>query len=190
MIIFALVLFISLYILNLPYFIGLIIVLFGLIFYFSNHRSFTHSLIGIILLSFLNIVFLYLASKLLNIFNITNSYLIIAILIALLSFLFLNKKLLFIFLPTFFISLLFLNNLDVNFFKLFLGVFLGSLSHLILDSFTLNGIRLFTPLSSKRVYKKFGIISVSVLLVLSLYFNKNLLLGYFMMLIHVIFPYF
>ena len=46
-IILGLVVFISLYILKLPYYIGLIIVFLGAVFYFSEHRSFTHSIFGV-----------------------------------------------------------------------------------------------------------------------------------------------
>ncbi|MGL6298961.1 MAG: metal-dependent hydrolase [Methanobacteriaceae archaeon] len=55
-----------LYILSLPYIIGLIIVLIGLIFYFSNHRGFTHSLLGTVLLTLLLTVLIALSFILLN----------------------------------------------------------------------------------------------------------------------------
>ena len=47
LIILGLVLFIVLYFLKLPCFIGLILVYFGITFYFSEHRSFTHSLFAV-----------------------------------------------------------------------------------------------------------------------------------------------
>ena len=50
-IILGLVVFISLYILKLPYYVGLIIVFLGVTFYFSQHRSFTHSIFGILTLT-------------------------------------------------------------------------------------------------------------------------------------------
>lgn len=50
-IILGLLVFISLYVLKLPYFIGLIIVFVGVTFYFSEHRSFTHSIPGTIILA-------------------------------------------------------------------------------------------------------------------------------------------
>ena len=51
MIILGLIVFISLYILKLPYYLGLIIVFLGTVFYFSQHRSFTHSIFGVLTLT-------------------------------------------------------------------------------------------------------------------------------------------
>ncbi len=73
-----------------------------------------------------------------NITIIPTSYLFMAILIALLSFLFLNKKLLLIFLPLFFISLFLFGTLTVNYIEIAIGLFLGLLSHIILDAFFLH----------------------------------------------------
>lgn len=105
-----------LYILSLPYIIGLIIVLIGLIFYFSNHRGFTHSLVGTLLLTALltllmGLSFILINSILLNILlalhtststnisiflvgklNIANSISIFTILVTL-GVLSINKKL-------------------------------------------------------------------------------------------------
>ena len=51
LIILGLLIFIALYILKLPYYLGILICLLGLIFYFSSHRGFTHSIFGILLIS-------------------------------------------------------------------------------------------------------------------------------------------
>ena len=102
-IILGLIVFISLYILKLPYYIGLIIVFLGVTFYFSEHRSFTHSIFGVLTLTAAVALVLIWASQLiLEVTVIDNQYLMMAILIALLSFLFLNRKLLMVFLPLFF----------------------------------------------------------------------------------------
>lgn len=102
-IILGLVVFISLYILKLPYYIGLIIVFLGAVFYFSEHRSFTHSIFGVLTLTSAVSLILIWAYELVSAVTILNNhYLLMAILIVLLSFLFLNKKLLMIFIPLFF----------------------------------------------------------------------------------------
>ena len=104
MIILGLVVFISLYILKLPYYIGLIIVFLGITFYFSEHRSFTHSIFGVLTLASAVALILIWGSQLVNLVTILdNHYLLMAILIAILSFLFLNKKVLMVFIPLFFI---------------------------------------------------------------------------------------
>ena len=93
MIILGLIVFISLYILKLPYYIGLMIVFLGVTFYFSEHRSFTHSIFGVLTLTSAVSLILIWGSQLADAVTvIDNHYLLMAILIALLSFLFLKKK--------------------------------------------------------------------------------------------------
>ena len=112
MIILGLVLFILLYILKLPYYLGLIIVFLGVTFYFSEHRSFTHSIFGVLVLtSAVSLMLIWAYQLVTSVTILDNQYLIFAVLTVLLSFLFLNKRLLMIFLPLFFVSLFFINNI-------------------------------------------------------------------------------
>ena len=180
MIILGLVIFISLYILNLPYYIGLIIVFLGVIFYFSEHRSFTHSIFGVMTLtSAVSLILIWGVQLICEVTVFDNQYLIMAILIALLSFLFLNKNLLMIFLPLFFIGLFIIPVIEVSYIEIVLSLFLGLLSHIILDSFTPAGIKLFAPLSSKKVYRKFGISMIFLLIVLAAVYHFPLFLNLF-----------
>ncbi|WP_299522117.1 metal-dependent hydrolase [uncultured Methanobrevibacter sp.] len=173
MIILGLIVFISLYILKLPYYLGLIIVFLGTVFYFSQHRSFTHSIFGVLTLTAaVSLILIWAYEILMNITVISTSYLFMAILIALLSFLFLNKKLILIFLPLFFISLFFFGTLTINYVEVAIGLFLGLLSHIVLDSFSPAGIKLFAPLSSKKYHKKFGIVVIVILFVLAIYLRR------------------
>lgn len=173
MIILGLIVFISLYILKLPYYLGLIIVFLGTVFYFSQHRSFTHSIFGVLTLTAtVSLILIWAYEILMDITIIPTSYLFMAILIALLSFLFLNKKLLLIFLPLFFISLFLFGTLTVNYVEIAVGLFLGLLSHIVLDSFSPSGIKLFVPLSSKKSHKQFGTLSIVLLLILAIYLRR------------------
>ena len=108
-----------------------------------------------------------------------NSYFIMAVLIALLSFLFLNRKLLMVFLPLFFVSLFLINNLAVTYIEIILALFLGLFSHVVMDSFTPSGIKIFAPLSSKKVYKQFGLISVFLLILLAIVYHVPFLFTLF-----------
>lgn len=172
LIILGLIVFISLYILKLPYLIGLIIVFLGTCFYFSEHRSFTHSIFGVIILtSAVSLILIWAFQLVIGITNLQNYYLVTAILIALLSFLFLNKKLLLIFLPLFFISLFILNTGNISYIEIVLSLFLGLFSHIVLDSFTPAGIKIFAPVSSKKVYKNFGKVSILILIVLAMIYH-------------------
>ncbi|MCL2687090.1 MAG: metal-dependent hydrolase [Methanobrevibacter sp.] len=176
----GLILFIILYIFELPYYIGIIVCIIPIIFYFSNHRGFTHSLLGIIFLSLLIFLVVILGSSiidlLLNSFLVSNSqFLALSIVVLGLAIMFLNKKLLIPFIIIFLLAIVLILSLnssnllfesilninDVEFvfnsYLILFPIFLGLLSHLILDSLTPSGIELFRPFSSKRVYKKFGI---------------------------------
>lgn len=180
LIILGLVVFISLYILKLPYLIGLIIVFLGACFYFSEHRSFTHSIFGaIILTSAISLILIWAFQLVTSITDLQNYYLLMAILIALLSFLFLNKKVLMIFLPVFFVSLFIFNTGEINYIEIILAIFLGLFSHIVLDSFTPAGIKIFAPLSSKKVRSNFGWASIFILIVLALVYHAPVLYNLF-----------
>ena len=175
MIILGLIVFISLYILKLPYYIGLIIVFLGICFYFSEHRSFTHSIFGIsILTACVSLILIWAFQLSIALTNLNNNYFVMAILIAILSFLFLNKKVMVVFLPVFFISLIFLPQMSVDYIQLVMSVFLGLFSHVVLDSFTPAGIKIFAPISSKKVYKNFGLSMIFLLIVISLIYHVPL----------------
>ena len=176
LIILGLIVFISLYILKLPYFIGLIIVFLGTCFYFSEHRSFTHSIFGaVILTASVSLIIIWSFHLVIGLTNLKNFYFIMAILIALLSFLFLNKKVLMVFLPVFFISLFILPTKNITYLEIVFSLFIGLFSHIVLDSFTPAGIKIFAPISSKKVYSNFGKISIFILIVLAIVYNVPLL---------------
>lgn len=165
-----------LYILNLPYLFGILIIILSLILYFSNHRGFTHSIIGIIILSILIFLIFLFGLKLLIPFlnQIVNYQQIgIAIIIIFLLAIFLNKKLLPIFLILFLGGIAIFPLTSLSPLAIFLSLFLGFLSHLILDSFTPKGIELFQPFSSKKVHNHFGIAILGILGVLAIVFAVN-----------------
>lgn len=182
MIILGLIIFISLYILKLPYYIGLIVVFLGVTFYFSEHRSFTHSLFGVLTLTVaVSLILIWALQLITTVTTLNNHYLILAILISLLSFLFLNKKLLMVFLPIFFISLFVIKTGDITYTEIVLSLLLGVFSHIVLDSFTPSGIKLFAPLSSKKVYKNFGLTVIFILAILSIFYHVSSLFKLFEM---------
>lgn len=172
MIILGLIVFISLYILKLPYYIGLIIIFLGITFYFSEHRSFTHSIFGVMTLASAVSLIVIWGSQLVNAVTIIdNHYLLMAILIALLSFLFLNKKLLMVFLPLFFISLFIFPAVEISYIEIVFSLFLGLFSHVVLDSFTPAGIKILAPISSRKVYRNFGLSMIFLIIVIALIYN-------------------
>ena len=176
MIIIGLIVFIGLYIFNLPYYLGLIIVFLGAVFFFSSHRSLTHSVFGLLILTAslsLILIFSYILVVNFIVFPKINSYYVMLLIVILAGFLFLNRKLFLIFLPAIVLSVLMLPVGGFDYIQLSFAVFLGVLSHIILDSFTPSGIKILAPLSSKKVYKKFGIVCILLLIPLVLFYYFN-----------------
>lgn len=148
---------VSLYILKLPFLVGISLIVMAFIFYISKHRGFTHSIHGILVLSFLLAFSVAGIYSLLHGFNILEKICLIIISVVL-GVITLNKKLLlpfFIIVP---VGIIVTKSPDLNMFYVFLALLIGSLSHILLDLFTPSGIRLFNPLSSKKFKKSSGVI--------------------------------
>lgn len=156
MVVFGILLSSGLYILKLPFLIGISLMVMALIFYISKHRGFTHSIFGIILLSFLLTFFILGFYNLFCGFNIDNKIQLIAISV-ILGIITLNRKIILPFIIFIPIGIIITPNLNLNLFYTFLAIFLGCLSHIILDLFTPSGIQLLNPLSSKKFKKSAGI---------------------------------
>ena len=145
----------SLYILKLPFLIGISLIIMAFIFYLSKHRGFVHSIWGVLTLSFLLAFSTIGIYALLHGFNINEkiSLIVISIILGIIA---LNKKFLlpfFILVP---VGIIITKNTDLNMLYVFLAILLGSLSHILLDLFTPSGIRLLNPVSSKKFKKSSG----------------------------------
>jgi inner membrane protein len=156
------------------------IVFLGITFYFSEHRSFTHSIFGVLTLTSAVALILIWGSQLIDFVTVLdNHYLLMAVLIALLSFLFLNKKLLMVFIPLFFVGLFVIPSAEISYLEIIFSLFLGLFSHVVLDSFTPAGIKIFAPLSSKKVYRNFGLSMIFLLIFIAILYNIPILFELF-----------
>ena len=164
-----------LYHFNLPFYLGIVIIALSLIFFFSSHRGFTHSFLGIILQSLAMGLMLFLASQLLLELNLFNAKIVVISLIVLfIAILFVNKKVLFVVFILIMFSIWKFNTFDISFINCIFPVFLGLLSHMILDSFSPSGVRPFIPFSNKKFYKNFGIAMIIILaIIFILIFTNN-----------------
>ena len=178
-----------LYLLNLPVYLGIIISLLGLIFLFSSHRGFTHSIPGAIVLGISLFLLVYFGMDLSSYFslstisNIPLKFIILAVVIVFLSVLFLKKELSIILIVSIalFIALLsfgIIPPFKINVYVLIFSIFLGLFSHIIMDSFTPAGIKVFSPFSDRKYHKKLGILLLVLIVVsyLFLFFDKLLFL--------------
>ena len=68
---------------------------------------------------------------------------------------------------------------NFNYIEIVLALFLGVFSHIVLDSFTPAGIKIFAPLSSKKVYKRFGLISIFILVIFAIMYRLPILFKLF-----------
>lgn len=156
MVIFGVILSILLYILKLPVLIGIILIIMALIFYISKHRGFTHSIFGTIIFSILLAFFVLGLNSVFSSFNIENKLPLILISI-ILGIIVLNKKILLPFIILVPLGIILSPYSNVNFYYMFLALFMGCISHIILDLFTPSGIKLLNPVSSKKFRKNTGI---------------------------------
>ena len=150
-----------LYMLKLPFLIGILLVLIVLILYFSKHRGFTHSLFGIFVISILLTAFVLGAYFLLKDFNLDNTItlMVIAVFLGILS---LNIRIMPIYVILVIIGIYFLPVANITLYGTFLALFSGFISHLTLDLLTPQGLELFRPLSSRKCKKKYGILFIFI----------------------------
>lgn len=157
MILFGILLCLILYLLNLPIILGVILIALALIFYISKHRGFMHSIFGIIIITIFLTIFI-VGSYLLFIDFSQNLKIFLIVISLLLGVMVLNRNLLIPYSFLLLIGIILTKNLVLNPYYIFGALFLGGISHIILDLFTPSGVSILNPLSLKRYKKALGII--------------------------------
>jgi inner membrane protein len=147
--------------LNIPIFPGLILITISLLFFISKHRGFMHSIMGIILAALLFTIFTFSVLMLLQFIHLFyNASLFL--MSALLGVMILNKKLVIPYIIVLSLGILLTPLIGFNIYFVFGAVLLGSLSHLILDLFTPSGVKIFKPLSSRKMGKITGMLLLAI----------------------------
>ncbi len=156
---------------------GLIIVALALIFYFSRHRGFTHTIFGSILLSILFTLmilgFVPVFSNLSVLLDISvHSSLCVFIIMALLGYFVVSRRYLLLYILVLAVYLVFIpvDLLEFSFLRIFLSFFIGSFSHIILDLLTPAGLSLLEPFSKRKFHRELGFILIGVWIVASIGF--------------------
>lgn len=168
----GLLLAVILYIMKLPYLLGIILITLSLIFYLSEHRGFTHSLIGISLLSI--ILTVLVISSYFFFFGIgLDEKSSLAVILIILGSLAVNRNMMlpFIFLGV--LGVLLTPFPGLNLYMVIGAFLLGFISHVILDSYTPHGVEFFRPFYSKRFKKGFGIFLMVLWLLGASYYIFN-----------------
>ena len=147
--------------LNISIFPGLILITISLLFFISKHRGFMHSIMGIILAAFLLSIFtlsVLMVLQFIHLFYNASLFLTSAFL----GIMILNKKLVIPFILVLSLGILLTPLIGFNIYFVFGAVLLGSLSHMILDLFTPSGVKIFKPLSSRKMGKITGMLLLAI----------------------------
>ena len=154
---------VMLYLLKLDINLGMILIALSSIFLLSKHRGFMHSIFGIITIgAFLTIL---VSGSYFLLHNFLDSRLILIIIAVILGFIILNKKIVPIFVILVVLGIIIIPTANFSPYYVFGFLFLGGLSHIILDLLTPSGVEIFNPLSSRR-YRKGTAISLIIFYVL------------------------
>jgi inner membrane protein len=146
---------------NISIFPGLILISISMLFFISKHRGFMHSIMGIILAGLLLSLFtMSVLISLRYIHPLYNASLFLTS--AFLGIMILNKKLVIPYVLVLSLGILLTPLIGFNVYFVFGAVFLGSLSHLILDLFTPSGVKIFKPFSSRKMGKITGMLLLAI----------------------------
>jgi inner membrane protein len=159
----------GLYILKMPCTFGLILVSLAIIFYLSHHRGFTHSFLGISILSTIITVLVLSMYFFFDAWGLSEqaNLVIIVIFLGLLSW---NKRVIILFLLLTSLGVFLTPFPGLNLYNVMGATFLGFLSHVILDLFTPSGVEFLRPVSSKRFKKPFAFLLIGLWAIFAVYY--------------------
>lgn len=155
----------------------IILVVLGVIFYLSKHRGFTHTLIGICVLSFLfTLMFMGFIHVLISVnvnFNLNIPIdVFVFIIMALFGYFVILRRYLLLYVLGVGVYLVFFR-FDYGSFSwplIFCMFFVGCLSHLVLDLWTPAGLSLFKPLLTTRFHRGMALILFILWLCASIFY--------------------
>lgn len=151
------VLAVALQFLHLTPFPGILLLSIALFFFLAQHRGFIHSIAGVCLTTFFLALLILSFQGILSTFHVdyrVSIYLTSIIL----GVLVLNRGLLIIYALLVSVGIFLSPQSSFNFLFIYTALFVGSLSHLIMDMFTGNGVMLLHPFSKQRYGKTAGIL--------------------------------
>jgi len=165
-------------------FTGILLMSIALFFFVAQHRGFVHSVPGTVLAAVCLALFVISFQNILM--NLTPDLRVSFLLTSLiLGIIVLNRGLLILYTLLVTVGIFLTPLTSFNFFYVATALFVGSLSHLVLDLFTGSGVKLFDPISKHRYGKMTGLLIIAIWLVsvavLYIYPGENYLsLNYFL----------
>lgn len=143
------------YLLGLPYLIGVLLMILAMIFYFSRHRGFSHSILGIFILSILLTLLVISSYFLFRDFGADERE-SLALILAFSGLMFINRKILIPFTLLGILGVLFTPFPGLNLYNIMGPFLLGFVSHVILDLYTPSGVKFLRPFSTRTFKKGLG----------------------------------
>ncbi|WP_245923836.1 metal-dependent hydrolase [Methanothermobacter tenebrarum] len=143
------------YLLGLPYLIGVLLMILAMIFYFSRHRGFSHSILGIFILSILLTLLVISSYFLFRDFGADERE-SLALILAFSGLMFINRKILIPFTLLGILGVLFTPFPGLNLYNIMGPFLLGFVSHVILDLYTHSGVKFLRPFSTRTFKKGLG----------------------------------
>ncbi|HHY00592.1 MAG TPA: metal-dependent hydrolase [Methanothermobacter sp.] len=156
--------------LKLTPFPGILLISIALFFFLAQHRGFVHSIPGICLTTFCLAIFILSFQNILIIFKL--DYMVAIYLTAIImGVMILNRGVLILYALLVSVGIFLMPKTNFNFLYIYTALFVGSLSHLFLDLFTGNGVKLFEPLWKHSFGKLAGLFFLVVWAIFVVLFN-------------------
>ncbi|RAP53399.1 MAG: hypothetical protein BZ137_06780 [Methanosphaera sp. rholeuAM130] len=155
---------------------AVLLIVLSIIFYISKHRGFTHTLLGTVLLSvlflFMILGFISFFNKLFLVVNLSIPHmLVLFVTMAIAGFFVISRRyyILYFIVLGLYLYVVPMDYSTINWNIALLMIFVGSMSHLILDLFTPAGLTLFVPFSQVECHKGMAMLLLLIWLSSSFY---------------------
>lgn len=149
---------------------GILLISIAFFFFLAQHRGFVHSIPGVCLTSFCLAVFALSFQALLLTFKIDYRVAIYLTSI-IMGVMILNRGLLILYILLVSLGIFLTPETNFNFLYIYTALFVGSLSHLILDLFSGSGVKLFDPLWKHKYGKIAGLFLLTLWAIFVVIFN-------------------
>lgn len=143
------------YLLGLPYLIGILLMVLAMIFYLSSHRGFSHSILGIFILSILLTLLVISSYFFFRAFGVDERE-SLALILVFSGLIFVDRKILIPFTFLGVLGVLFTPFLGLNLYNIMGPFLMGFISHVILDLYTPSGVKFLRPFSTRTFKKGLG----------------------------------
>lgn len=149
---------------------GILLISIAFFFFIAQHRGFVHSIPGVCLTTFCLSVFVLSFQALLLTFKV-DYRISIYLTSILMGVMILNRGLLILYAILLSVGIFLSPQTSFNFLYIYTALFVGSLSHLILDLFSGKGVKLFEPLGKHNYGKLAGLFLLTIWAVFVILFN-------------------